>query len=321
MTQKDMNLEPKLLMFWQPVGIMIAILALIVTTIGTFFQVRARELKAELQILSADRLTQTRDIPELEANFKFKGNPTKELWKLKVQFLNSVKVFQPQKEFSNFPHSLQVVKDSNNQFILKFIQWRSTEQAVYSFYISSDLQRKVPPIPIFPKRDIINGNLLVRNLSLLSSHKKPLIDKLPKPIAFTGRILGIAGVLLVTGALIFATFDMAKDSFPWLRWRHRYYNKFRSYVEHIDIEKYVIEYSMDSKSPSEINELKQKIIATPWRLFYISDKKNFWEGFAGPECPSEWPQWNNWGTVILWLGVLSISICASCALLASVIIT
>lgn len=321
-------------------------MALIVTAIGTFFEVRSRVLKAELQIISADRLTQTRDIPGLEANFTFKGSLTKELWKLKVQLLNSgdltivgkgnkknivgdfitiafpndVSVFEPQKEFDNFPHNLQIVKDSSNEFLLEFTQWRSGEYGSYSFYISSDIERKEAPTPAFPKRDIIDGDLLVRDLALPVTQKKPYIDKFPKPFAIAGKILGIVGVLLVTGALIFGTFSMAKDSFPWFRWRYRYYDQFLLYLEHIDIEQYISGYIPDGTSPSETNKLKQEIIKGPWRRYLISNDEQFWSGFAGPPCPDTYPAWKNWASVLFWLVILTVSLCACFALVASVIV-
>lgn len=182
---------------------------------------------AELQILSANRLTPTIDLPDLTSNFTYAGATVRDLWKIKIRFINTgavtifgqgvkknilgegitiqfnptLKVFGHNKYYDQKGTYIQPDGEpfpgawlfwvGGNQLLLEFAQWRPNEEVIYTLYIASDTVENQAPLPIVPERNIIDGDLKVRDLTLIGLRQKySLLDRLPKYLAFSGKLLG-----------------------------------------------------------------------------------------------------------------------------------
>lgn len=302
---------------FQRVGSIVTILALLVTFVGVWFQIRSQKPRAELQVLSTDRLTLLPDIPGLESQFVYLGNPVRDLWKLKIRFLNSgettiigqgnakdilgkgirvkfpsgIKMLKTREESASFPYRLVHVGD--NELRLEFSQWRQGETLVSSIYLSSNQIQEYPPLPTVPDRDIIDGDLLVRDLSVKGlAPPRSLLTLLPKTVTFAGRILAI---LLASGVVIITIGLFAGDSigdivmhFRYFQWKKKHFAEFSKYVGTLDF--------------SHSKFTKKDIIETPWFL-----EKTLWGNFPGPSCPFApfTTLYGALGETILWIIVIA----------------
>jgi len=321
---------------WKDIVALFAGLAsLIGVAIGLWTQVKPSKPAAELQILSANRLTPTIDLPDLTSNFMYAGAPVRDLWKLKMRFINtgsvsiigqgakknilgeyltvqfntSLKVFgrnvydvekgsyiQPEGE--SFPGAT-LVGEGGNRIYLKFQQWRPNEEVIYSLYVVSDTIEYQPPLPKVTERDIVDGDLKVRDFTTLAlKQKMSLLDRLPKFLAILGRILGYLLILGVFVTLVIFLSLMWVRKLQWLIWKTT--NK-------VSINEYLAnpEYK---KTPVE----KDKIWKKPW-------SSNYWDSYTGPKPPKDDLVLDGWFDLFFASFIVLLIICSLLALAAAAI--
>lgn len=325
---------------FQRIAGILALIGVVVTVLTLWFQIRTKVLGGEIQVLLADKLTPFIDVPGLESKFEYQGDSVQELWKLRLRLVNDgdltiigrdsrknilgegiilgfpvnskVLVIVEEKKDSSFPHTLTYLKitDSNgipreneNVLQLKFDQWRPEEAVVYSLYISSDVNEQGPPLPHVDERCIIDGRLAVKDLHIATGlQPKPIIERLPKPMAVTGKILGvILACLLIVGATIFFINGVYERIRIWL-WKRKHFAKYVSFIESaIDFNKHYFS--------------KEHYLKEPWSL-----DADQWKDFSGPKCPVSYPDFDNIWQLILAGVIVLLIVLASLSLIASAIV-
>ena len=316
---------------WQTlrrVGVIVGILSACGTFFGIWLQVRSEEVQAEIQVLSAYQLIPPTDLPGLQGDFTHSGAPVHKLWTMVFRFVNTgdatiigqgptksligqginvsfppgSKVLNPIKESASFPHKLLYVTDNTLQ--LQFTQWHRKEEAVYSLYVSGPSGAgKSPPFPTIPKRQIMDGELSVRDLSRPAiPTPSALLDRLPKSIASVGRFLGIVlATSICLGATTAIVLACVRDIQRFL-WRRNHYVGFSKYLRELGL--------AASTSLGDINRFIEK----PWSL-----EDHFWHDFDGPMYPGGPPVWQTWREALSWIALALLIVASSLALIAGAI--
>jgi|GEM_PF-2108315 len=257
--EKSNKVERRVSSFFERFGLVLGIVVGLVALVIGLLSYLAMGQKTEIaaQVLACDELTTYH--PELEAKFIYAGEEVAHLWKLKVKFVNSgdktivgmgnqaniigeglnfmfpedTKILRVEEEADTFQSD--VAQLDVNKFQIQFSQWRSGEYMISSFYVASEQPLAVDPCPAALNRDIIDGDVVVQDLTKeRPSEQMSLIDRLPRPMSLSGKIMGgiSAGVLtlLFIITLIWAWIDTVKK----FTWEKRYLSSFRSYLDHIE---------------------------------------------------------------------------------------
>lgn len=241
------------------VGVVVSVLALIATIVGVIIVLRSEKTEVTAQVLACDELTKYSPVAELKGSFTYLGEEVAHLWKLKVKFINSgdktivgvgsqTNVLGEGLNFV-FPDDTRILKieneadtfDSNimqpksNQLQIQFSQWRSGEYRIESFYIASDYPLDENPCPTTTTREIIDGNVVIQDLTEERPHERlSVIDRLPRVISTPGKIIGgvSAGGLALAFIIILAWAWM--DTVKKLMWKRRYLSHFRVYLNQVE---------------------------------------------------------------------------------------
>lgn len=165
----------------QWLGILIALVAMLATVLGLFFQFRPKRRELTAQVSASDELTSVANIPGLTAQYTYMSKEVDHLWKVAVSFINtgdqtivgegpqktlihdavvlafpeSTEILNIEEEAKDFP--ITVAKEDSDHFQLKFSQWRVGESVTLSFYVSSSKPIAAPLLPIVETRDIVDG--------------------------------------------------------------------------------------------------------------------------------------------------------------------
>jgi len=245
------------------VGVVVGVLALLATMVSVVIVLREEKIEVAAQVMACDELTTYH--PELEAKFTYAGKEVTHLWKLKVKFVNSgdktiigvgeqsdilgeglnfefpdnTRILRVEEEAETFQSNVTQVKP--NHFQIQFSQWRSGEYSIVSFCIASDEPLVVDPFPRVPIidnapiRDIIDGDIIVEDLTVRVPYERmSLIDYFPRTISVPGKILGgiSAGglALLFFIILVWAWVGTIKK----VTWKRQYISSFRIYLNRVE---------------------------------------------------------------------------------------
>jgi hypothetical protein len=243
---------------FEHIGVIIALLASLATLISLFTALRSDKRALELQITAADHLTQLPNVDGLNGEFTFKTIPVKDLWRLKIQFINTGDVTLIGEGPSSslitktisirFPSDVNILnasaeansfytinKTDSNTLDIGFSQWRPGEKFETIIFVASDNILEAFPLPLIPNRPIIDGDINITNLiSPTSSGKQPLIDYLPLTISSIGRNLGIT-ISFSVGFFLFILFSIfiPVSYFRFYSWKRKYYASFKNYLINI----------------------------------------------------------------------------------------
>lgn len=233
----------------------LATLASVGTLVGLWLQVRSHKPELQVQILSADSLSPSIDVPDVQYHATYKGEPIQNPWKLRLAFVNTgsdtivgqgtksnilgdkitvsfpqgTRIFGLPQESSTLP--LAVNLKDQAQLEVTFTQWRPHEQAIYSVYVSGPEPKKYP-VPSVPSRDLIDGDISVLDLTKVTVHGPvPILDRTTHPVALVGRILAIllSGVIAVL-CLGFASIAV-KERIQIARWNAANSEAFAEYID------------------------------------------------------------------------------------------
>jgi hypothetical protein len=233
----------------------LATLASVGTLVGLWLQVRSHKPELQVQILSADSLSPSIDVPDVQYHATYKSAPIQNPWKLRLAFVNTgpdtivgqgtkstilgdkITVAFPEgtrvlgfpQESSTLP--LVVSLKDPAQLEVTFTQWRSHEQAIYSVYVSGPDPKKYP-VPSVPSRDLIDGDISVVDLTKVTVHGPlPILDRTSHPVALVGRILSILlSAAIAVLCLIFAS-AAVKQRIQIARWKAANGEAFAEYID------------------------------------------------------------------------------------------
>lgn len=272
-------------------GVTLSLIAVVLTVVSVYFGIRAEKTEVAAQVLASDELTTYH--PELEAKFTYAGEEVRHLWKLKVRFLNSgdktivgegnqsnilgnglnfafpdeTRMLRIEEEADTFESD--IVQTEPNRFQIQFRQWRSGEYSIVSFCIASDKPLDPDPFPTVPNRDIIDGDVVVQDLTERRPEERMfVVDRLPIPISMMGKILGgvITGIIAL--ALVIFVVWAWKDSLPVFKWKRQYLSNFFDYLDQIE--------------PKLSRQAKEEFKKRPYEL-----PEQLWAKFEGEKVPSK----------------------------------
>lgn len=227
------------------VNTLVALLSLIVAiTIGVLqFRSKVRELTCS--VISSTELTSIQQVPGLASEFTYRDKKVTHLWKLNLNLFNSgteTLVGEGQHSnlikdgvYFNFPNEteilnievisvdlpIQIIQTQPNLFALKFIQWRPDERANIAIYITSVDASPTPLIPQAVGRDIVDGNVIIKNPQTQPLPKKTLLDFLPGWAQFLMRV---AVVLVCTLSMFIGLIILPRDFIAFVKlnsWKKR----------------------------------------------------------------------------------------------------
>jgi hypothetical protein len=298
---------------------------------GVYYQFQNKKNEVQFVMLSKDYLTVKNNIAGLESNYKYIGQPVKNLWLLKFKIVNSgdLTLIGTNESKSlldsvirfTFPNNIQILdkvnllsnnfpehklsKEGLNNLSLSFKQWRPNESATYSIYVKSEITNPI----LLPKtsRVIKDGNIIVDDVTINQRiNKQPIIDHLlANPAALIGRILGVilAGLLFLAIDLFFLGL-MLPQWFKLRKWLWQHSGNFKNFIEGYDTSKIA---SNSNKDEFIVNRLKYINDPTALRFSTIwQDWKN--KGFEKiPETASTPTTWGEF--LITFLIIIILNLC------------
>ncbi|MBT7190237.1 MAG: hypothetical protein HN916_08595 [Anaerolineae bacterium] len=264
---------------FERVGVIIALVASLATVVGLLLQVRSEKRMIEMQIVSADQLTRLPSVNGLDGEFTYNGIPVTDLWRLKIQFVNSgdetligegassslitdvipvifpptVNILNASSEADSF---YSLTQSDKNIIEISFSQWRPTESFETIVYISSNEVLDSFPVPTVKKRPIINGNIKIIDFTIQNeTQPQPAINHIPPPFAFIGKVLGgLLASLIGAGSLGFLIIAAPISYARAKLWKYKYMDDFKEYLKNIELS----------------DEEKEKLLKYPWasQIYY-----------------------------------------------------
>jgi len=278
------------------VSMVIGLLALLGTIIGVVIVLRSEKTEISAQVLASDELTTYH--PELEASFIYAGEEVEHLWKIKVRFINSgdktivglgdqknilgdgldfffpdeTRILRLEEEADTF-HST-IIQPEANRMQIEFGQWRSGEYSIVSLCIAADEQLDADPFPGIRDRDIIDGMVIIEDLTeRRPTEKTAIIERLPVGLSTSGKIIGgiiAGGVALATIIFIFWAWI---ESIPRMKWKRRHLDNFVKHVERIKPRIPIEDRRLLKKAPFLVHAMESEL------------PEGFWDKFQGPKPP------------------------------------
>ena len=277
----------------------LGLFALVAAVAGLVIMLRTEKAEVTAQVLANDELTMYPAVAELKGHFTYADEEVTHLWKVRVKFLNSgdktvvgmgnqknilseglnfvfpddTTILRIEEESETFQSNMGQIEQ--NHFQIQFSQWRSGEYNITSFYIASEKSLEALPCPSVPSRDIIDGNVIIQDLTEREpTGKMTMIDRLPEPIKMMGKIMGgiIAGSTVII-MLIIVSLEW-KPAIRLKRWKTRYLASFSDYVDHIE--------------PPLSDRDKKRFKRRPYKL-----PDGFWANFDGEQVPVKNPMFDS----------------------------
>lgn len=240
-------------------GVVVPVVALVLTIVGVYFMVRAEKTEVAAQVLSCGELTKYSPIAELKGHFTYAGEDVAYLWKLTVKFVNSgdktivgegnqkniigeginfmfpdnTRILKVEEEANTFQST--IMQPEPNQLQIRFRQWRSGEYSIKSFYVASDKPLYTDPLPAAPTRDIVDGDILVEDLTQRGpAERRSLIDYLPRAVSTPAKVIGgiSAGGLALTFIIVLAL--AWRGTVKKAMWKRRYLPSFAIYLDQVE---------------------------------------------------------------------------------------
>lgn len=291
-------------------GMVVGLLALLIGVASFIIVVRAEKTEVAAQILASDELTRYPPVPGLTGRFTYAGQEVTHLWKVKVKFVNSgdktivgvgnranivgeglnfafpnnTRILEVEEEAGDFESKIVPMEPKNN-FQIRFSQWRSGEYRIASFYVASDEPLDVYPLPTVPARDIIDGEVVVEDLTERGPYEQiSLLDHLPRVISIPGKIIGgIFAGAIAAGLVVFMVWSW-KNSVMLFKWKRRYLSDFFDYLD-----------KLDKVEPKLDDYHKQMFRKKPYEL-----PSPLWVKFEGSRAPESGMVFDNIGEAILY---------------------
>lgn len=245
-----------LIKFWQwleKIGIAIALLASL-ATIVLWWQSEKPHPEINAVITNSENLTNLPTVTGLGAKFTFQDRDVNDLWRTKITITNTgnetiisegnnkniigdeilftvptdFEILNLQMDSNDFPCE---VKQINAQtFSLKFLQWREKETlAIVLFLEKKTLESREPSINT-PERILINGDILINNISSGQKITTSLLTRLTPDNAKTiQNILTVIFVIIDLFLLILLAAYL-RDLFKFWKWIILYYSRFKKLV-------------------------------------------------------------------------------------------
>jgi len=262
------------------------------------------------QVLSSEELTLYASEAELSASYKWAGEEVANLWKMRINFVNSggetivgiekrditndglnfafpnnTRILKIQKENGTDDFENKIIKTKENQFQIQFRQWRIAEYIIASFYIASDESLNALSLET-PGRDIIDGDVIVQDLTDRKvSAPLVLIDRSPRYFSIPGKIMSWSATIIWL-ILAFVLISMGSTSIVQLtkiaKWKKRYLEEFTKYL----------------------NKIKEPPMTKKDRKYYTNFPnelpEEIWDGFEGKKLNVGKPEFSDKSYAILY---------------------
>lgn len=240
-----------------------ALVAMIAGVWTVALQIRSKRAEVTAEITSMEELTPPTRLPDLSATFTYKGQPVDHLWKVTLNIVNSgdktlvgegtQKILMGDNISFEFPadcrllDTIVVRKDfpgalhqSQNSIAISFTQWRKLESFSVSCFVTRPPGARGsihPPIPTAQGRSIIDGDILIRDISTpVKNAKKPLLDYLPAPLAIPAKAVGAISIAVWGGLLVGFGFFLFRDLVRTKWWKRKHLAEFQTFLATQQIE-------------------------------------------------------------------------------------
>jgi len=201
---------------WKSMLTILSIVTGIATLIGLYLQWYEKKPIIDLRQISIENLTDKPNVTGFDATYRFNDSIVKNLWrgyyiienignetiigtgtkkniitdKIKVTTNSKFKILNFEVKNSNFP--IQVLKDSDNNLLLDFLQWRQSEFFELQVYFEGTSSDTLNPIISINEREILNADVRYSIFKPSVKDKKIIADYLP---SFLNWILWLLGVV------------------------------------------------------------------------------------------------------------------------------
>jgi len=225
-----------------------------VAAIWSWWRGLERKPEIEVAISTLERLPPQSQIPDLKLSVSFRNQTVDELWIMRCKVKNSGDVTLladgPKKNIQSSSISLGIthgftvldVRHENANFpceisgspeglSLSFGQWRKTEWVDLLLYLSGTKGTTNRPSLRQPRRELIDGDIVVHDYSEVVPHpKQPLLNNLPPFFTFSLRLIGVI-VLGVSAIAVFSLLVITwRDYFRLKGWNKEHLEKFRAWI-------------------------------------------------------------------------------------------
>jgi len=247
------------------------------------------EVRAE--VLTCEELTAYTSVQGLEGQFSFEGLEVAHLWRTSLRFLNSGRrTLVGEGQQANiigdgitftFPANMMIVDfrltgddeaairveaTSVNELTFKFSQLRVGESTLVELYLASEQAYQGTVIPTTSGRPIIDGNVVLRDLTTPPPVEQPGFERLPTPLLFVGFVGSGLIAIVVVGFLVSSCVTSCWLHVRLLRWRSQWGDEFAKFVEQI--------------VPPVDEKHRAEFVSKPWRFNWRR-----WPGFEGQRPP------------------------------------
>jgi hypothetical protein len=239
-------------------SLLIATVAMAAAIAGVMMQSRSNAPQIRFRTLNAVELTSVQEVPGLIAEFKYRDNAVKQLWKTNVRFENSgncaligtgarksligdslkfvfpadSKVLDHQIVSNDFGGKFQMT--DAHTLIVMFDQWRKMEKADLSLFIETTSPSKQAPIPL-TTRDLIDGEILVDDIPAPSKPTTlPLLDYLPGPLPLVVRVVASVVCVLIGCMFFFVGLSGAWNFLKLRGWKLQNWHGFKRFIAAAD---------------------------------------------------------------------------------------
>jgi len=239
-------------------SIIVGLVALMATIVGVVILLPAEKAEVAAQVLSNDELTMYPAVAELKGYFTYADEEVAHLWKVRVKFVNSgdktvigmgnqknifgeglnfvfpddTRILRIEEESETFESNVEQMEQTH--FQIQFSQWRSGEYNIASFYIASEKSLEAVPCPSVPTRDIIDGDVIIQDLTEREPRERvAIIDRLPRTISTIGKIIGVISAGLIPLILIIMAISGWKPALRLDNWKKQHLSSFSKYLDQI----------------------------------------------------------------------------------------
>lgn len=236
-------------------SLLIAIIALVVTSYSVWEQVRDKSPEIKVSVLAQDKVTDFGNIDGLIASYSFNGVAIQDLWKFRVRFQNvgdSTIIGQGGKsnllkdaiEFA-FPKGYRIIdlnefKDGvratvqsydERFFKINFEQWRSEELLDVDLFLEQVDSTESTPTIILASRSLIDGKFTISHDSSFDVVKRKSLLNLPTPLVELASQFVRWSKVLLFALLVYIVIVAPLDCFKYYKWKKEFKHDYDSHID------------------------------------------------------------------------------------------
>lgn len=237
-----MSLTEKLSQRWSG---WIAFLSLVVAGVSLYVQLKSKTRELSCEVIASTELTAVSKVPGLTSQFTYRDRDVRHLWRLTIRVANTGSdtligegqhsmligkgvrfAFPPglsilDQEFATNGLPVTVEKLGEAGFSIQFSQWKPGESTLMSIFLTSTNAHLSPVLPFAPNRDLVAGELRIRDLTSGQLQTKPtLFERMPRIL----RSVALTVVFCLSGLCSLITIGVLIHEF----YLSRVFNRWKS---------------------------------------------------------------------------------------------